>query len=381
MGEGTERDRSFSIKGRRKYEKDVGGGGRCWSIMGRQWAFVRATLIVVSLGALFLSLGAWTVLGLEDIEEESPGEAESLPPARPLDYHLCVELVLRTTARGGAIGLLRGLAAFSVVWIAEVLSGSNGLVASVLRAPFLGLLIGLGVGAADGVGRVEELLEPGVWWKVVGNGVSGTGVGARVAAVSGVVIAGLMSIMTVRAVKNVAKSGEIRMAQFITVSVAVGAARMVLCLAPGCMATGALVVSILGTRRDLHNLGALVVLGLGWCAGQRWLGGGGGVSVFLVWDKLGQLSPRHLIGRLVGLTVAVVGSMCLGFSLQMYSALVSVLLGASIAFLSWRGGEAVCKVFAEVVERLFVAISINTYHGQEERLFNTFGWGKRPLDA
>lgn len=326
------------------------------------------------------SLSSWTALGLEDFEEEgSPGEAESLPPTRQLDYHLFVELVLRATARGAAVGLLRGVAAVSLVWIAEVLSGSNGLVTSVLRAPFLGLLIGLGLGAADGVAQAEELQEPGVWWEVVGNGMSGAGVGARVAAVSGVVIAGLMSIMTVRAVKNVAKSGEIRMAQFITVSVAVGAARMVLCLAPGCMATGALVVSILGTGRDLHNLGALVVLGLGWCAGQRWLCGG--VSVFLMWDKLGKLSPRYLIGRLVGLTVAVVGSMCLGFSLQMYSALVSVLLGASIAFLSWRGGEAVCQVFAEVVERLFVAISINTYHGQEERLLNTFGWGKRPLDA
>ena len=42
------RDRSFSIQGKRKHKEDI-GGGRCWSFMGHQRAFVRAILVVVSL--------------------------------------------------------------------------------------------------------------------------------------------------------------------------------------------------------------------------------------------------------------------------------------------------------------------------------------------
>lgn len=42
--------------GEKEKTKDRGGRGRCWNIMGCQRAFVRAVLVVMGLGALFLSL-------------------------------------------------------------------------------------------------------------------------------------------------------------------------------------------------------------------------------------------------------------------------------------------------------------------------------------
>lgn len=186
--------------------------------MGCQRAFVRAMLVVVSLGVLsLLEHGQNCDWKTEEEKEESPGEAVSLPPTRQLDYHLCVELVLRATARRASVRLLRRVATLSVVWIAEVLSGSSRgrvWIASLLRAPFLGLLIGLGVGAADGVDRAVEFLEPWVWWEVVGNGVSGAGGQVGCSEWGG--HWGLMSILAVRAVKNAVKGAEIRMVLFQT---------------------------------------------------------------------------------------------------------------------------------------------------------------------
>ncbi|KAJ7992099.1 hypothetical protein DPEC_G00275040 [Dallia pectoralis] len=351
------------------------GGRRGWSIMGGQRLFADVMQVVVGLGVLSLSLGA---LGLGDMGERSPGETPT--DAGQLNFHQGAELVLRASSTGGIAWLLRGVALVSVVWMAEVLSGSKGLVTSVLRTPCLGLLIGLGLGAADGLRRTVEVLGPGAWLRVLGNGIGGAGVGASVAAESAVAIGGLLSLVAIRAAKNVAIGGEIRPAPLVVVLVVAGAARTALSLAPGCMAAGALAGSVLGTGRDGHALTALLVLGSGWWAGWRWLGGGGALEL-TTGAEAGRLSARRVVGGVTGLSLSVFGALCLGLPLQIYPVLVSVLLGTPIALLSLTGGEAVCRTLAESVDRLFVAISINTYHGQEERLIDTFGWENGPLHA
>ncbi|KAJ8387604.1 hypothetical protein AAFF_G00153000 [Aldrovandia affinis] len=339
--EEEEEEKDYEERKRREKEEE-------WS------TFMPISVTLALLGAFMLGMRA----ALEHTEG-SQGESNTPKHQNPGPWG-CVVFVLNTTAKGGSSGLFIGVAAMTVVWIAETLSASKGLVATVTPIPPMGLLIGAGAGAMEGVGRVPELLEPGVFWEAVSGGMRGAEMGARVAVIGGVVIGGAMCALAAMAVKNLIMGAELRVAPLMTVSVAVGASRMVLSLAPESMAIGAFVGSVLGAARDLRVLGALGMVGVGGCLGMRCLG-----CAPANMSKGARLITR-LLGGLTGAGGAVILIIFLGFPLRLLSALVSAPVGAAIAILVWRVGELVCQSVAEVVEKLFGAISINTHYSRDE---------------
>ncbi|XP_018595034.1 uncharacterized protein LOC108926670 [Scleropages formosus] len=312
-------------------------------------------------GAILVLLGMWTLGGSVAGENaaERPQVSGTLinQSPRPLDSWRCVEPLLCATVAGSVYGLLAGAVAVVTVWLAQVTSESVGLVATVQRVPLMGLLIGAVLGAVEGVGKIAELLGPGIFWEVVEGAMKGATTGARVAGVGGVTIGGAMCAVAVVPVRNMVRGGDLRVAPLATVSAAMGAARVALSLAPEAVAMGTFMGAVLGSARDLivlKTLGTVFVGGYFGVKGQKIICEDWATEVWGV---------AALPGWLVGAGGAVFLITLLGSPLGIFPMLVSVIVGIAMAFLVWRVGELLCQSVAKVLEELFGAISTSAHYG------------------
>ncbi|XP_048847447.1 uncharacterized protein LOC125718024 [Brienomyrus brachyistius] len=279
------------------------------------------------------------------LDEESP---------RPLDLW---ESVFLSTLVGSGYGLAVGTGAVVVIWIAEALSASSGLVAVVWQVPLLGLLTGAGAGALNGLDMLSECVGQETLCEAARGGLKGIWVGVKVAVVGGATIGAAMCVVSAVAMRNLVRGGHLRLVPLVTVSAAAGAFTVVLSWAPETMTIGCFLGALLGSTQDPAVLKTLGLLAVGGCAGVK------GLRSPCVSPSVGSWWPQMLNRALVGAGGAVFLAAVLGFPLRPFPVLVRISVGAVMAFSLWWMVDGLCHSAATVMFGV-LSISAQYEHGE-----------------